>query len=152
MWICVKWFWYQTNGLIAKNFYKSWFSLHHHSEYYCNRKCFYCHPLEYIIMIIIIINIILIIIIFEIITNHYIFTIRRSKKQNMFSVLPLWKKGRRRHFFFLLFFLKMAAGHIFQNNRPAYFFKMAARHTWQFSQQMEKLMRESKNIKCDLSI
>ena len=74
--------------------------------------------------------------------------LRRSKKTNMFSVLPLWKKGRRRRFFFF----KMAAGHIFQNNRPAYFFKMAVRHTWQFSQQMEKLMRESKNIKCDLSI
>ena len=74
--------------------------------------------------------------------------LRRSKKTNMFSVLPLWKKGRRRRVFF---FFKMAAGHIFQNNRPAYFFKMAARHTWQFSQQMEKLMRESKNKKCDLS-
>ena len=41
------------------------------------------------------------------------------------------------------FFFKMAAGHIFQNNRPAYYFKLTARHTWQFSQQMEKLMRES---------
>ena len=29
-------------------------------------------------------------------------------------------------FFFLFFPFKMAAGHIFQNNRPAYFFKMAA--------------------------
>ena len=77
-------------------------------------------------------------------------SIRRSKKNNMFSVLPLEK--RRRRFFFLFCF--------FQNGRrtqfpkqPAslFFYKMAARHTWQFSQQMEKLMRESKNIKCDIS-
>ena len=34
---------------------------------------------------------------------------RRSKKTNMFSVLPLWKKGRRRRFFSFFFF--------FQNGR-----------------------------------
>ena len=44
----------------------------------------------------------------------------------MFSVLPPWKKRKEEALFFLLFL--MAAGHIFQNNRPAYFFKMAARH------------------------
>ena len=47
-----------------------------------------------------------------------------EEKKNMFSVRPLWKKEKRRRFFFFPF--KMAAGHIFQNNRPAYFFKMAA--------------------------
>ena len=41
----------------------------------------------------------------------------------MFSILPLWKKEGGGAFFLL--FMKMAAGHIFQNNWPAYFFKMA---------------------------
>ena len=43
----------------------------------------------------------------------------------MFS--PASVEKRKEETFFLFFF--MAAGHIFQNNRPAYFFKMAARHT-----------------------
>ena len=74
----------------------------------------------------------------------------------MFSVLPLWKKGRRRRFFFFLFFFlngrrthfpKQPAGLFFQDGRQTYvtIFK-----------QMEKLMRESKYkmrsfyITCDL--
>ena len=32
--------------------------------------------------------------------------IRRSKKTNMFSVLPLWKKGRRRSIFYFIIFSK----------------------------------------------
>ena len=38
----------------------------------------------------------------------------------MFSVLPLWKKGRRRRFFL---FFKMAAGHIFPKQLAGLFFQ-----------------------------
>ena len=74
----------------------------------------------------------------------------KAIKKNMFSVLPLWKKGSRRCFFFS--FSKWPPDTFSKTTGRPISFKMAARHAWQFSQQMEKLMRESKHIKCDLSI
>ena len=60
-----------------------------------------------------------------------------SKKLNLFILGEEKKKtclasclcGKRKEEALFFSFFKMAAGHIFQNNRPAYFFKMAARHT-----------------------
>ena len=52
-------------------------------------------------------------------------SLRRSKKKTCLASGLCGKKERGGAFFFLFSF-KMATGHIFQNNRPAYFFKMAA--------------------------
>ena len=60
--------------------------------------------------------------IYEFVQNN---SIRRSKKQTCLAS-GLCGKKEGGGAFFIFFPFKMAAGHIFQNNRAAYFFKMAA--------------------------